>query len=101
MKSAFIYGNAYDGIITQTESELFCKLLEQNSEIFRYGLSQFGERHMKMKDRGETMSKEGCARVVISKIANIIYSYTVETSIFPYNNKQPVLPATNRAFKFR
>jgi hypothetical protein len=32
---------------------------------------------MKFKDKGESMSKEGCARVVMSKMASITYSYTV------------------------
>lgn len=77
LKPAFIYGNAFDEIATQTESALFCRLLEHNSEVFRYGSSHFTERHMKMKDRGENMTKEGCARVVLSKLANITYSYTV------------------------
>lgn len=52
LKNAFIYGNAFDQIVTQTESELYCKILEENCQIFKYGLSQFGERHMKMKDKG-------------------------------------------------
>lgn len=30
-----------------------------------------------MKDKGEALTKEGCARVVMSKMANIIYSYTI------------------------
>lgn len=41
LKPAFIYGNAFEDIVTQTESTLYCKLLEQNCETFRYGLSQF------------------------------------------------------------
>ena len=44
------------------------------------------------------MSKEGCARVVLSKMANITYSYTVETGIFPYQNKQPISPPNNTNF---
>lgn len=52
LKPAFIYGNAFEDIVTQTESALFCKLLEHNSEVFKYSFSQFTERHMKMKDKG-------------------------------------------------
>lgn len=48
-----------------------------------------------MKDKGETLTKEGCARVVISKMANVIYSYTVETAIFPYLAKEPLHPIAN------
>jgi hypothetical protein len=29
------------------------------------------------------MSKEGCARVALSKMGSITYSYTIESSIFP------------------
>lgn len=32
---------------------------------------------MKFKDKGQLMTKEGCARVVISKLANVTYSYTI------------------------
>lgn len=39
--------------------------------------------HMKHKDRGEALSKEGCGRVVISKMCSVACSYTVESSIFP------------------
>ncbi len=38
---------------------------------------------MKHKDKGELLSKEGCGRVVISKLCEVICSYTVESSIFP------------------
>lgn len=54
---------------------------------------------MKMKDKGEPLTKEGCARVVISKMANVIYSYTVETAIFPYLNKEATLPVSNSDFR--
>ena len=57
LKPAFIYGNAFEDIITQTESALFSRLLEHNSEVFKYGACQFTERHMKMKDKGESMTK--------------------------------------------
>ena len=30
-----------------------------------------------MKDKGENLTKEGCARVVVSKLANVVYSYTI------------------------
>lgn len=38
---------------------------------------------MKHKDRGESLTKEGCGRVVISKMAGIVCSYTLESSVFP------------------
>jgi hypothetical protein len=43
---------------------------------------------MRHKDKGESMSKEGCGRVVISKFCGFPSSYTVESSIFPssYHN---------------
>ena len=43
--------------MNQTYSELFCKLLEVNYPSFKYSLSNFDERHMKYKDKGESMSK--------------------------------------------
>lgn len=33
---------------------------------------------MKWKDRKEVMTKEGCSRVNIYKLTNIIHSYTLE-----------------------
>ena len=38
---------------------------------------------MKHKDRGETLSKEGCGRVVVNKTLGVVCSYTIESSIFP------------------
>lgn len=37
---------------------------------------------MKAKDRLDTYSKEGCARVYIHKLFNLIHSYTVECGYF-------------------
>ena len=54
-----------------------------------------------MKDKGETMTKEGCARVVLSKLAGITYSYTLETSIFPYQSRQTLASPTNTSFKIK
>ena len=77
IKEAFIYGNALDDIVSQTYSELFCKILEENYPRFRTNLSNFGEKQMKHKDRGELLSKEGCGRVVINKLYGVLQSYTV------------------------
>lgn len=35
-KGAFIYGNALDNIVSQVESELFCKLMSFNSQYFNF-----------------------------------------------------------------
>lgn len=52
IKESFIYGNAFDDLVSQTYSELYCKILEENFPRFRCYLSNFGENHMKHKDKG-------------------------------------------------
>ena len=37
---------------------------------------------MASKDKGEDLSKEGCARVVVHKCTNTPYCYTLETGLF-------------------
>lgn len=37
---------------------------------------------MSSKDKGEDLSKEGCARVVVHKWTNTPYCYTLETGLF-------------------
>jgi hypothetical protein len=58
---------------------------------------------MKHKDKGETLSKEGCGRVVISKLYGVVCSYTMESSIFPaaydaYIGKTVKFPERNTEF---
>lgn len=77
-KGFFVYGNAFDDIHLQTESELFAKLLELNSPYFEKFESNFSKKHMKAKEKADDYSKEGCARVFMYKTFNIIHSYTIE-----------------------
>lgn len=63
-RGAFIYGNAFDDIVNQVESQVFCKVLSMNSRYFQYEACNFQERHMKLKvffiikkDRNEPLTK--------------------------------------------
>jgi hypothetical protein len=76
-KGAFIYGNAFDSIISQVESQVFSKVLSMNSKYFQYEACNFSEKHMKIKDRYEPLTKEGCARVVLGRSSGIIHCLTV------------------------
>ena len=82
-KEAFIYGNAMDDVVKQAYAQLFCRILEENTHWFRSALCEFGERHMKFKDRGEERSKEGCGRVMAWKAARVVRSYTLESTVMP------------------
>lgn len=75
----FIYGNAYSGIVEQTETQLFCKLLEENSEIFYEDYCSFSERNMNSRDTVELMSKSGSGRLCAYRIMKgSIHNYTLE-----------------------
>jgi len=53
--------------------------MSMNCINFEYDDCNFTKKHMtKYKDRFEPISKEGCGRVNIYKINNIIHSYTLE-----------------------
>ena len=41
---------------------------------------------MNAKDRCDSLSKEGCGRVVMYKVADIIHSYSLECGILSPNN---------------
>lgn len=51
-KESFIYGNAFDDIIQQTYSEMFCKLLEENYPLFKYNTCSFDVKQMRHRDKG-------------------------------------------------
>ena len=51
VKGAFIYGSAFDNIVSQVESELFCKIFDLNSQYFNFSDCSFSEKHMVMKDK--------------------------------------------------
>lgn len=80
-KGSFVYGNAFDNIINQAESQVFCKTMSINSKYFQYEACNFSERHMKIKDKNEPLTKEGCARVVLGKMTGIIHCLTLETGL--------------------
>lgn len=82
-KPAFVYGNAFDDFVFQVESQLFCKILSLNTRYFNYECCNFTEEQMTAKDRDEPLSKEGCSRVIFSRIANIPYCFTIEVGLHP------------------
>ena len=57
---------------------LFPKLLSMNSKNFEYEGSNFTEKNMYCKDRADSISKEGAARVALFKITKNPYCWTLE-----------------------
>lgn len=53
---------------------------------------------MNSKDRNEERTKEGCGRVVMHRIANIIHSYSLECGIISANKHSIVPTAPNEDF---
>jgi hypothetical protein len=55
------------------------------------------------KDRNENMTKEGCGRVVLQKLCNLTYSYTLECGYHQstYLNDIPVSINGHRKIKYR
>ena len=56
-KGTFIYGNYSKELMKQTDACLFPRLLSINSKDFEYEGSNFTEKNMNCKDRGDHMSK--------------------------------------------
>ena len=48
---SFLYGNAMDDVVSQTETCLFAKLLSLNSQTFEYGDCIFSKMEMKCRVR--------------------------------------------------
>ena len=69
-----------------------------NNKIFEYEYCNFSERHMNARDRGEDMTKEGCGRVVVYRLANIVHSYTLECGIVSCNSMNNLPDAMNKDF---
>ncbi len=90
-KGCFIYGNAINDFVEQVESQVFCKLFATNHKGFEYNYCNFSQKHMNAKDTNEDMTKEGCGRVVMYRLANIIHSYSLECGIIS-SNKLNVIP---------
>ena len=84
-KGCFIYGNAINDFVEQVESQVFCKLISMNNRGFEYEYCNFTQKHMNAKDKNEDLTKEGCGRVVMYKLAKIIHSYSVECGIISVN----------------
>ena len=84
-KGCFIYGNAIDNFVDQVESNTFCKLVSLNTKFFEEEECTFSTKHMKIKDKFEDLTKEGCARVVMHKLTGIIHSYSLECGLISSN----------------
>lgn len=56
-KGTFIYGNCSNQLMKQIDACIFPKLLSMNSEDFEYEGSNFTEKNMYSKDRGDHISK--------------------------------------------
>lgn len=54
---------------------------------------------MNAKDRNEDLTKEGCGRVVMHRLAKIIHSYSVECGIVSANKMNSLPDPPNLDFK--
>lgn len=52
-----------------------------NNRHFQYDACNFSEKHMKVKDKYEPLTKEGCARVVLGRASGIIHCFTIESGL--------------------
>ena len=77
----FIYGNALKGD-NQVSNILFAKLLSMNSLHFDYGLCNFSEYNMTIKDRISNDGREGSNRVAIYEETKLVNCYTIEASFY-------------------
>ena len=77
--STFIYGNALKGF-DQVSNILFAKLLSMNSLHFDFASCNFTESNMKVKDKIDGTSREGCSRVAIYQETGLVNCYTIEAS---------------------
>ena len=77
-RGTFIYGNYSSELMKQTDACLFPKLLSMNSKDFEYEGSNFTEKNMNCKDRGDHMSKEGSGRVAMFRATKNACCWTLE-----------------------
>jgi cytosolic carboxypeptidase protein 5 len=52
-KGSFVYGNALEDIVGQTETQLYARLLSLNCPSFEYDNCNFSRKQMASKDRNE------------------------------------------------
>lgn len=93
-KGCFLYGNALD-FVNQVESILFTKIMGLNCVNFEDSSCNFSEKHMKARDKGEKLTKEGAARVCVFKISNLIHSYTMECGLHFSNELNRIATPTS------
>lgn len=77
-KGSFIYGNCLPQIEEQTETQLYARLLSQDSQCFGYNWCNFSNSQMNSRDVNELLTKDGCARVQLYRLLSIPFAYTME-----------------------
>jgi hypothetical protein len=97
-KGCFMYGNALSDFVHQVENYVFCKLMSINTKYFEYQCCNFSKKHMKMKDRFEELTKEGCGRVFAHKCSGMIHSFTLELGYHFTNNTEDTVQVSNPEF---
>jgi hypothetical protein len=53
-----------------------------NNEDFEYNSCNFSQNYMTAKDKQEAKMKEGCGRVIVHKLSNLLHSYTIECGYY-------------------
>ena len=76
-KGCFMFGNNLQGE-DMLKAMLLPKVIAMNSLNFDYLECSFAESMMKVKDRKDGLSREGCGRVSIMKLTGLPNCYTLE-----------------------
>lgn len=80
-KGCFIYGNVLSTVSAQVQTQLYCKLLAMNTNVFDYNSCLFSRKHMYRTDPGDVhkgLTAEGSGRVSTYVRHRVIHSYTLE-----------------------
>lgn len=78
-RNCFVYGN-HCTFVRQVEARQLTMVLSELAPAFSYEDCEFSAYQMKIKERGDEMGKEGCARVMGYLLGGLAHSYTLEMS---------------------
>jgi cytosolic carboxypeptidase protein 5 len=87
----FLFGNALKGD-QLLDNYILAKMISMNSLNFDITECSFSEKNMKVKDKGDGLSREGSGRVAIYKATNCTHCYTLEWN-YASGKKLSHLPA--------
>ena len=66
-RGCFLYGNCIPEFLKQIEAFSYNKILSLNCKNFDYEGSCFNDKNMKVRDKKDGLTKEGCGRVAVHR----------------------------------